>query len=330
MGRPGLCSGVMKRVLQVLLAIVLALTSLVAWMHWPVRLDVAELPRELTLPTAYPPQGMSLELIDTGVMASKAGLAYRGGSLTEDRDFAMVAYLVRHPKGDLLIDAGLGKDAKRHLEEQPALMRSSSTLIQNGWLGQRLAAAGYAPERLAGVLLTHSHWDHVSGLGDLPPVTVWVSSREHHEGNAVFKSMSRLTVREHVFDGGPYLGYARSRDVWGDGSVVVVPAPGHTPDSVIIFVTLPEQVSARVTEQVPARVTGQRRFAFVGDIVWQQEGIELPAERPLLARRLVDGDEARVRTEIGHLAALRARFPSLVFVPAHDARPAAQLPKLGQ
>lgn len=314
MGRPGLRSGVMKRIARASLAIILALASLLAWMHLPVRLDVAELPRDLTLPPARPPEGMSLELIDTGVMASKAGLAYRGGSLTEDRDFAMVAYLVRHPKGDLLIDAGLGKDAKRHLEEQPALMRSSSTLIQSGWLGQRLAAAGYAPERLSGVLLTHSHWDHVSGLGDLPPVTVWVSSREHHEGDAVFKSMSRLTVREHVFDGGPYLGYSASRDVWGDGSVVVVPAPGHTPDSVIIFVTLPDQ----------------RRFVFVGDIVWQREGLELPAERPLLARRLVDGDEVRVRTEIGHLAALRSRFPSLVFVPAHDARPTAQLPKLGQ
>lgn len=318
------------RIARASLASILALASLLAWMHWPVRLDVAELPRELTLPAARPPEGMSLELIDTGVMASKAGLAYRGGSLIEDRDFAMVAYLVRHPKGDLLIDAGLGKDAKRHLEEQPALMRRSSTLLQSGWLGQRLAAAGYAPERLSGVLLTHSHWDHVSGLSDLPPVTVWVSSREHHVGDAVFKSMSRLTVREHVFDGGPYLGYPASRDVWGDGSVVVVPAPGHTPDSVIIFVTLLERAPEQAPGQVPEHQSGQRRFVFVGDIVWQQEGIELPAERPLLARRLVDDDEARVRTEIGHLAALRARFPSLVFVPSHDARAAAQLPRLGE
>jgi glyoxylase-like metal-dependent hydrolase (beta-lactamase superfamily II) len=303
----------MKRIVFGFLFASLGLACALLWMHWPARVAVAALQEGIQLPDARPPEGMSLELIDTGVMASKAGLAYRGGNLLEERDFAMVAYLVKHPQGDLLIDAGLGANARKVLEQQSVLMRSTSTLVQSSSLGKRLASAGYAAERLAGVLLTHSHWDHVSGLEDLPRVPVWVTNRELREGDAASEFLQRFALREYTFEHGPYLGYAVSRDMWGDGSVVVVPAPGHTSDSVVVFVNLPSK----------------QRFVFVGDIVWQTEGLELPAERPLLARHLVDEDDSAVRNQIGHLAALHQRFPALTFVPAHDTRSVAQLPCLG-
>jgi glyoxylase-like metal-dependent hydrolase (beta-lactamase superfamily II) len=94
--------------------------------------------------------------------------------------------------------------------------------------------------------------------------------------------------------------------------VVIVPAPGHTPGSVLVFVALP---------------TG-RRLALVGDLVWQREGIALREERPWLMRRLADGDPAGVRESILRMAALAARFPELAIVPAHDARAFAELPGL--
>src|SRR5690606_13598450 len=98
--------------------------------------------------------------------------------------------------------------------------------------------------------------------------------------------------RDYAFDDGPYLGFPRSFDVWDDGSVVLVPAPGHTPGSVIVFVTLP----------------GQRRYSLLGDLVWQREGIEWPAERPWLARRLLDEDDAGVRVAIARIAAVQRRW----------------------
>ncbi|HMM68759.1 MAG TPA: hypothetical protein PKC03_17640, partial [Dokdonella sp.] len=110
-----------------------------------------------------------------------------------------------------------------------------------------------------------------------------------------------------------YLGYAQSFDVWGDGSIVVVPAPGHTPGSVVIFVNLPTV-----------------RYAFVGDVVWQSEGIERPAERPWISRHLVDFDASQVREQITRLAALHRKFPQIVMVPAHDARPTKAMPRLGR
>jgi N-acyl homoserine lactone hydrolase len=81
-----------------------------------------------------------------------------------------------------------------------------------------------------------------------------------------------------------------------------------------VFVTLPDA----------------QRYAFVGDIVWQLEGITRPAERPWPSRRLVDLDADAVRTQIAHLAALHARFPAIRMVPAHDARAAAGIPVLSR
>src|SRR6516162_3303919 len=43
---------------------------------------------------------------------------------------------------------------------------------------RRLKAAGYDPKALHAILLTHSHWDHVSALPDFPGVPVWVTPQE--------------------------------------------------------------------------------------------------------------------------------------------------------
>jgi glyoxylase-like metal-dependent hydrolase (beta-lactamase superfamily II) len=119
---------------------------------------------------------------------------------------------------------------------------------------------------------------------------------------------------EYGFGDGPYLGFPRSRDVYGDGSIVIVPAPGHTPGSVIVFLALPSG----------------KRYAMVGDIVWQREGITEREERPWLWRMLADADPEGVRTNILRMAAIAARFPEMVIVPAHDVRGFAEMPSLSR
>ena len=122
-----------------------------------------------------------------------------------------------------------------------------------------------------------------------------------------------LTLEGYSFEGGPYLGFPRSHDVYGDGAIVVVPAPGHTPGSVIVFLALPD---------------GQR-LAMLGDLVWQREGITEREERPWVWRFFGDSDEAQVREHILHMASLAARFPELKLIPAHEARAFDALPALG-
>ena len=270
------------------------------------------------LPTASPPATMAMFHLPTGVTHRSAGFAYRGGSFTDRRDFSMSAVLVQHPRGDLLIDTGFGRNIDAHFSQMPLGFRLITSYTRGQAAADQLDAAGYDRGQLRGIILTHAHWDHVSGIPDLPGTPVLITAEERRfiaEGGsltAVARGLPDVKYEEYEFTGGPYLGFPRSHDVHGDGAVVIVPAPGHTPGSVIVFVALPDG----------------RRHAFVGDLAWQTEGIRERQERPWLQRCLADSDAQGVRDNLLRMAAIAARFPEITLVPAHDARGFADLPRL--
>lgn len=261
---------------------------------------------------------MSLAQLPTGVTHRSAAFAYRGGAFSDRRDFAMAGLLIRHPSGDVLVDTGFGREIASQFALMPWPFRLFTSYTRERSASEQLDAAGYDRKNLRAILLTHAHWDHVSGIPDFPGTPVLVTAEERsfvNDGGAVTvvaRSLEGVRFEEYAFGGGPYLGFPRSHDLHGDGSIVIVPAAGHTPGSVIVFVTTPED----------------RRYALVGDLVWQREGISEREERPWLQRSLADLDASAVRENILHMAALAARFPELVIVPAHDARAFAELPRL--
>jgi N-acyl homoserine lactone hydrolase len=254
------------------------------------------------LPAATPPSDMAVYQLPTGSYVTRASFAFTGGSFLDKRSFAATAILVKHPNGDFLIDAGFGADIAAHVHAQPWFARSP--YLATGTASEQLDASGYDRRRLRGVLITHSHWDHVSGLDQLQ-VPVWTNAGElryaaQARDGTVFRTVSAgHEIHEYEFGSAPYLGFASSYDVHGDGSVVVALAGGHTTGSVIVFVTLP---------------AGQR-YAFIGDVSWQLEGVRQPAERPLLMRKLADVNPGLVREDLLRVASLAGLMQ---VVPAHD------------
>ena len=245
---------------------------------------------------------MAIYQLPTGTYETRAAFAFKGGSFRDKRSFAATAVLVKHPKGDFLIDAGFGADIAAHVHSQPWFARAPYQAT--GTADEQLDAGGYDRRRLAGVLITHSHWDHVSGLDRLQ-VPIWTNAGElryaaEARDGKVFRTVSQgHEIHRYEFGNTPYLGFPSSYDLHGDGSVVVALAGGHTTGSVVIFVTLP----------------AGKRYAFIGDLTWQLDGVRGPAERPLLMRKLADVDPGQVRRGLLQVASLAGLMQ---VVPAHD------------
>jgi N-acyl homoserine lactone hydrolase len=95
---------------------------------------------------------------------------------------------------------------------------------------------------IAGVLLTHLHADHILGLRDLPSTTpIYVGPGDTDERS--FMNMLMRGVFDHAlsekaplrvlqFKAEPRGALDGVLDVFGDGSLWAIWAPGHTPGSV--------------------------------------------------------------------------------------------------
>lgn len=304
---------VRRRPLIALLAALLGLgIACLVWSFMPSPLPVPA-PWSGPLPVASAPPGMAIYQLPTGTYRTPAALAFRGGSFSEKRNFAAIAILVRHPKGDLLFDTGFGPDLNTQIAMLPSYERPE---FAGGETARaQLMASGYDMSALRAIVITHAHWDHVSSLRELA-VPVWMNTAEQRYAQSdaaevrAFRSFgSALKIETYGFDGPSYLGFPASHDVWGDGSIVLVRAPGHTPGSIIVFITLP---------------TG-KRYALLGDLTWQLDGIEKRAERPWMMRVAADTDPGEVREDLARIIALVGQVQ---MVPAHDVRAYADIPRL--
>ena len=183
---------------------------------------------------------------------------------------------------------------------------------------EQLSKIGYNQDSIKAILLTHAHWDHVSGIPDFKNTPVLVSENElkyingDNKFSVLARSFKNTKYISYGFQQKAYLGFPLSYDFYGDGSIVIVPAPGHTPGSVIIFITLPDS----------------KRYAMIGDLAWQMEGVLELEGRPFLQSVLGDDDRALVQENLKKVYAIHNKFPEITIVPAHDERAFISIPNL--
>jgi glyoxylase-like metal-dependent hydrolase (beta-lactamase superfamily II) len=115
------------------------------------------------------------------------------------------------------------------------------------------------------------------------------------------KALDRA-MREIAWQDLPFGSFEQSHDLFGDGSVVLVPMPGHTPGSLGTWVRLSEQ------EQV----------LHVGDIISLAESIHRRVPKSALVSALTDQDAPATREVLARIIEWRQRAPALTVLPAHD------------
>lgn len=301
----------MRKLLTLLPLLVVAL---VAWRLWPA--PPVTIPAGAALPPASAPAGLRFALIRTGEATTLEALVVSGGRLTTPVGIVHTAVLVEHPQGRFLFDSGLGTEVDAQFgDEMPAWAKPLFKYEQLAPAVRQLAAAGIAaPER---ILLSHAHWDHASGLADFPQAEVWLPEAERAAAAAgqppafLPSQLHRRDTRWHpfAFTGGAYAGFDASLDLFGDGSCVLLPLPGHTPGSTGLLLSLPDG----------------RRYFFVGDTVWNRLGLDRPSPKFSLSSLIVDRDRAATWQAVLKIRALRDANPGLVVVPAHDAAAQAEI-----
>lgn len=240
-------------------------------------------------------------------------IAVRGAASLAPCTIAHSAVLIRHPRATFLYDTGLCTDIALYLANRSLIFRktlANFTFEQSlsNHLGQQSLTRG----DLSFVLLSHLHWDHVSGVPDLPGVTLRVNRVEYDAANNGLFAQEKGLVRDllgnnpvECFDcaGPTYEGFRSSHDLFGDGSIVLVPLPGHTAGNTGIFIN---------------RANGPRLF-LLGDAVWVAANYQRPATMHPFIWSGVTGDDATARQTLIQLHQFAQLHPEIPMIAMHDA-----------
>jgi len=162
-------------------------------------------------------------------------------------NLSVPCFLVAHPKGRLMWDPGAvpdrdwtptGGEVIHHLvlpdggERDITLRRPLMT---------QLAGAGYSPAGITHLAFSHYHWDHTANANAFADATWLVRAVERDamfaekppgvtrpSSYAALKGSRTIIIRSDEYD------------VFGDATVIMMAAPGHTPGHQVLYVKLPK------------------------------------------------------------------------------------------
>ena len=160
-------------------------------------------------------------------------------------DLSVPCFLIAHPKGTMIWDAGAIPDAdwKPSGAATPYHLKlpdgSERRLTLRKPLLAQLAAAGYSPKDVMYLALSHYHYDHTANANSFAGAT-WLVRKE--ERDLMFGTNPVATTRPETYSS---LRTSKAmilendeHDVFGDGSVVIKAAPGHTPGHQVLVLKL--------------------------------------------------------------------------------------------
>lgn len=267
-------------------------------------LHVIDLPGPLTVETvtsAYWQVDLSglLDLSDPQAIA--AGLENR------DEPIEIDFHAIRHPQfGLFVVDTGV----ERAERDQPEAVHVTG-LVRKVMHAEKLRVVepfgswlARQPDKLAGVLLTHLHLDHIWGMPDVPARTPTYTGA----GEASARKFDHLFVQGMTDDllagqeelrewpVAPTAGGALAAvDVFGDGSLWALATPGHTPGSTAYLARTP-QGSILLTGDTCHTAWGWQHGVPPGSFTADREA----NRRSLAALRELAAQHPAMQVRLGH------------------------------
>jgi N-acyl homoserine lactone hydrolase len=158
--------------------------------------------------------------------------------------FCLAAYLIEHPKGLILIDAGWSEEMR--ISQRKHLGWIASTIFKGilppgESIREQLQRLGYKDSDLDLVILSHMHSDHVSGIKHVARAKrILVSDIEwkaaNNDANYIRSMWSGVPIETFELKSIPYGPTKSGLDLFGDGTLYVVFTPGHSKGQVSFLV----------------------------------------------------------------------------------------------
>lgn len=204
--------------------------------------DTKEDVKKSTIDTSSPPEIKTenvklyalecgrIDMLDLGIFASNKAFDGRTHKAVTS------CYLIRHPKGDLLWDTGL-----------PDSLNDTNGGITNGpfhisvpiTLESQLAILGLKADDIEFLSLSHTHFDHAGNAGRYASANFVVHAAElDHMFSEKARAQTPIFASYSALENAQQTIFTGEHDVFGDGSVKIIEAQGHTPGHTILKLEL--------------------------------------------------------------------------------------------
>lgn len=224
------------------------------------------------------------------------------------------AWLIKHPEGTIVVDTGEtsrtshpGYFPNWHPYYRYAVKMD---VAREDEIDRQLAKFGVDVNDVDTVILTHFHTDHAGGLYHFPNSEILVPKTDYEDARGILGQL-RGYLPQHweswfqpagiEFRNREYGPFSQSFPVTRDGSVMVVPTPGHTPGHISVVAD-----------------TGHEKIFLAGDTSYNQE---------LLLKLQPDGvspdAEQALHTQKNILK--MAEQGPMIYLPSHDPESAERL-----
>lgn len=172
-------------------------------------------------------------IVNNNVNVFSDTLAFPGKKQT----LADSCYLIRHGDQLMIWDMGLPSALKGAATNDKDVF--SPTVRKT--IVEQLAELGIKPADIDFVGISHFHFDHIGQLPDFPAAKLLIGSGDWAAltANPVAPGIDPKPFTHWISGGGAVEGVSGDKDVFGDGSVVILDMPGHTPGHHSLLVRLP-------------------------------------------------------------------------------------------
>lgn len=244
---------------------------------------------------AQQPASVSIARLEAGTQAAPIDVNIRFSDTMAYKNlmlpFVFSSYIIKHGNDYMLWDTG-------HAATAGAVAPKVS-------LADQLAKGGIKPEQIKYVGISHFHSDHIGGAAAFPGATLligkgdWdVISRPNPPAN-----LNPSLLAPWIAGGSKVEPIDTDKDVFGDGSVVIINTPGHTPGHRALLVKL-------------------QKF---GPVILSGDAIHFRENGEGSSVPFFNFDRSQTLASIGRIKALSANTGAKLVI-QHDARDVAVLP----